>query len=192
MQQGKNPFATIKGTEAPFTKCRGPGRCHAQVSQNWMPRVTHVVAQDTSSLAFQARKDKRDMLSLDWLLECAAARRLVPPRPHHYLHLTKKSMQSVPNICKYGDMCAASSPPSLLAGLLSLAQCQLASGAVSILGAKQGSCPGSSWHAVQRTMLACPNPGECLMLRCCPLITSEIRSSLRKTLEGWLLQSTLN
>ena len=82
--------------------CCGGGS--AQVSQNYFPRVTHVVAQDTGDAFFLARLNKLDMLSLDWLRECATARRLVPPRPRHYLHLTRQSLQSIPDICKYGDM----------------------------------------------------------------------------------------
>ena len=78
--------------------------CAAQVSQNHIPRVTHVVAQETDSDFFRARLGKLDMLSLGWLLECERERRLVPPRPRHYLHITKQSLENIPDIDKYGDM----------------------------------------------------------------------------------------
>ena len=42
--------------------------------------------------------------SAEWLLECAAQRRRVQLKPHHYLNLTKETMETVPDVCKYGDM----------------------------------------------------------------------------------------
>lgn len=75
-----------------------------QVSQNYIPRVTHVIAQSSEDAFFRARKDKVDMISVDWLLECAEQRRAVTLRPHHYMHLTKATLSSVPDVCKYGDM----------------------------------------------------------------------------------------
>ncbi len=79
-------------------------RPHEQVSQNYIPRVTHVIAQDSGDAFFRARKDRVDMISVDWLLECAQQHRAVPLRPHHYLHLTRATLLSVPNVCRYGDM----------------------------------------------------------------------------------------
>lgn len=76
----------------------------AQVSQNYIPRVTHIVAQSAGEETFRARQAKRDMISLDWLLECGRERRLVPLRPHHFLNLTRKTLEEVEDVCKYGDM----------------------------------------------------------------------------------------
>ena len=42
--------------------------------------------------------------SMEWLLECAAQRRRVQLKPHHYLNLTRETMDVVPDVCKYGDM----------------------------------------------------------------------------------------
>lgn len=53
----------------------------------------------------KARKDKVDMISVEWLLECAAKQALIPLRPAHYMHLTRDTRQNVPDVCKYGDMC---------------------------------------------------------------------------------------
>ncbi len=77
----------------------------AQVTQNYVPRVTHVIAQDANDPFFKARRDKVDMISVEWLLECAAKQALIPLRPHHYMHLTRGTRNNVPNVCKYGDMC---------------------------------------------------------------------------------------
>ena len=75
-----------------------------QVSQNYIPRVTHIIAQNANEDTFRARQEKRDMISVDWLLECTKERRLVPLRPHHFLNLTKKTLEEVEDVCKYGDM----------------------------------------------------------------------------------------
>ncbi len=76
----------------------------AQVSQNYIPRVTHIIAQNAKEDTFRARQEKRDMISVDWLMECARERRLVPLRPHHFMNLTKKTLEEVEDVCKYGDM----------------------------------------------------------------------------------------
>ena len=74
------------------------------MSQNYIPRVDLVIAQSADEETFRARQDKRDMISVDWLLECAAQRRLVQLKPHHYLNITKKTLQEVDHVCKYGDL----------------------------------------------------------------------------------------
>ena len=76
----------------------------AQVSQNYISRVTHIIAQSAGEGTFRARQEKRDMIAVDWLLECARERRLVPLRPHHFLNLTRKTLEEVDDVCKYGDM----------------------------------------------------------------------------------------
>ncbi len=75
--------------------------------------VTHVIAQDAESMPFKAhmRADKHDMIDVRWLLECGEQQRLVPLRPRHYLHLTRGTMASSPNMTPYGDMCAPLNPP---------------------------------------------------------------------------------
>lgn len=80
------------------------------MTQNYIPRVTHVIAQDAYDPFFKARKDRVDMISVEWLLECSRTQALVPLRPHHYMHLTKETRMNVPNVCKYGDMCGPSHP----------------------------------------------------------------------------------
>lgn len=75
-----------------------------QVSQNYIGRVTHIIAQSADEGSFRARQDKRDMISLEWLLECSAQRRLVPLRPHHFLNLTRTTLEAVNDVDKFGDM----------------------------------------------------------------------------------------
>lgn len=76
--------------------------------------MTHIIAQDTESFQYKARLDKRDMIDVRWLLECAEQRRLVPLRPRHYLHLTRATMDSCPDMDPYGDMSAARPRPNAL------------------------------------------------------------------------------
>ncbi len=76
----------------------------AQTSQNYIPRVDFIIAQRADEETFRARQEKRDMISVDWLMECAAQRRLVQLKPHHYLNITKKTLQEVGHVCKYGDL----------------------------------------------------------------------------------------
>ncbi len=74
------------------------------MTQNYLGRVTHVIAQAARGPFFEARKDKVDMISVEWLLECARQQTPVPLRPHHFMHLTHNTRMNVPNVCKYGDM----------------------------------------------------------------------------------------
>lgn len=66
--------------------------------------MTHVIAAQKDA-KFQAHvKQQRDVVCLDWLLECEEEQQLVPIKPHHYLHLSKKTLQEVPDVCRFGDL----------------------------------------------------------------------------------------
>ncbi|KAK9791616.1 hypothetical protein WJX73_000051 [Symbiochloris irregularis] len=63
-------------------------RLGGELHQMWSPGVTHLIAATTSGHTWQAHeKAGHDIITLDWLLECESARRLVPLRPQHYLLL---------------------------------------------------------------------------------------------------------
>ena len=75
-----------------------------QVFQNWTREVTHLIAA-AKDYKFGAHvKQQRDVVSLEWLLECSHTRQRTAIRPHHYLHLSKKTLQEVPGVCRFGDL----------------------------------------------------------------------------------------
>ena len=75
-----------------------------QVYQHWTKDVTHIIAAQKDA-KFQAHvKQQRDVVSLDWLHECEEEQALAPIKPHHYLHLSKKTLQEVPDVCCFGDL----------------------------------------------------------------------------------------
>ncbi len=75
-----------------------------QVYQNWTKDVTHLIAAHKDYKFAAHVKQQRDVVCLDWLLECQQTKERTAIKPHHYLHLSKKTLQEVPNVCKFGDM----------------------------------------------------------------------------------------
>ncbi|KAK9803302.1 hypothetical protein WJX72_010348 [[Myrmecia] bisecta] len=79
-------------------------RLGGKVYANWKPPVTHIIAA-RKDYRFEAQKRaEHDVVCLDWLLECAAAQKLLPILPHHYLFISKGTLLAVPEVCKFGDM----------------------------------------------------------------------------------------
>lgn len=76
----------------------------AQVYQNWTKDVTHLLAAHKDYKFGAHVKQQRDVVCLDWLLECEQRGERLPIKPHHYLHLSKKTLQEVPDVCRFGDM----------------------------------------------------------------------------------------
>lgn len=76
----------------------------AQVYQHWTKDVTHIIAVQKDAKFHAHVKQQRDVVSLDWLLECEQESELKPIKPHHYLHLSKKTLQEVPDVCRFGDL----------------------------------------------------------------------------------------
>ena len=75
-----------------------------QVYQNWTKAVTHIIAAE-KDYKFKAQvKQQRDVVCLDWLLECGETKQHIVIKPHHYLHLSEKTLQEVPDVCRFGDM----------------------------------------------------------------------------------------
>ena len=66
-----------------------------QVYQNPGAAVTHYLAQPDTDLAHGKARMRmlagHDIASVDWLLECADAGNLLPLRPKHYLHLSRRT-----------------------------------------------------------------------------------------------------
>lgn len=59
------------------------------VSQNLVPRVTHILADDARGYAARLHIQKdRDVLSCAWLEDCGRAGRVASPRPRDYVHLS--------------------------------------------------------------------------------------------------------
>jgi hypothetical protein len=114
------------------------------VSQNYIPRVTHVIAQDANDAFFKARKDRVDMISVEWLLECVHQQCAVPLRPHHYLHLTTATLSSVPDVCKYGDMYVPCMTQCfwLMQALEAFSRLRCVAGALAL---KEGYTSSSQW-----------------------------------------------
>lgn len=66
--------------------------------------MTHIVAAQ-KDIKFNAHvKHERDVISLEWLLECQQTKQLIPIKPHHYLHLSKKTLREVPDVDSFGDL----------------------------------------------------------------------------------------
>lgn len=89
----------------------GPASCHtdhnftdAQVYQHWTKDVTHIIAVQKDAKFHAHVKQQRDVVSQDWLMECEQESQLKPIKPHHYLHLSKKTLQEVPDVCRFGDL----------------------------------------------------------------------------------------
>lgn len=82
-----------------------------QVSQNYSKHVTHVIASRTDKLEFQAHvRAGRDVVCMDWLAACVGRRQPLPVRPAQYLHLTEPTRKAMPDVDRFGDLCA---PPFL-------------------------------------------------------------------------------
>ncbi|CAI5482386.1 unnamed protein product [Closterium sp. Yama58-4] len=75
------------------------------VSANLSPAVTHAVAHSASGgFRLKAAVKAGDVYTYEWLQECLQARKLVPPKPKHYLHrslLTAQRQQQ--QVDKFGD-----------------------------------------------------------------------------------------
>ena len=80
----------------------------AQVYQNWTKDVTHLIASHKDFKFGAHVKQQRDVVCLEWLLECQQKQERIPIKPHHYLHLSKKTLLEVPDVCRFGDMYALS------------------------------------------------------------------------------------
>ncbi|DBA86388.1 TPA: hypothetical protein ACH3X2_005613 [Trebouxia sp. C0005] len=74
------------------------------VYQNWTKDVTHLIASNKDFKFGAHVKQQRDVVCLDWLLECQQKQERIPIKPHHYLHLSKKTLLEVPDVCRFGDM----------------------------------------------------------------------------------------
>ena len=75
-----------------------------QVYQHWTKDVTHIIAAQKDAKFHAHVKQQRDVVSLEWLHECEEEQALAPIKPHHYLHLSKKTLQEVPDVCCFGDL----------------------------------------------------------------------------------------
>jgi len=80
----------------------------AQVYQNWTKDVTHLIASHKDFKFGAHVKQQRDVVCLDWLMECQQKQERIPIKPHHYLHLSKKTLLEVPDVCRFGDTYALS------------------------------------------------------------------------------------
>ncbi|DBA75732.1 TPA: hypothetical protein ACH3X1_010149 [Trebouxia sp. C0004] len=60
--------------------------------------------QEMEAMVRKLGGTQRDVVCLDWLLECQQKQERIPIKPHHYLHLSKKTLLEVPDVCRFGDM----------------------------------------------------------------------------------------
>ena len=75
-----------------------------QVYQNWTKDVTHLIAAQKDYKFTAHVKQQRDVVCLSWLQDCAQTGQRIAIKPHHYLHLSKKTLQEVPDVCRFGDL----------------------------------------------------------------------------------------
>jgi hypothetical protein len=77
---------------------------------NAVKKDMKVVAAKKDFMYEAAVRGGHNILSLEWLLECLRGERLVPPQPHHFLHLSKEHLQELPNVDRFGDLWAPPLP----------------------------------------------------------------------------------
>ena len=86
-----------------------------QISLNYSPRVTHVIASRTDRFEFTAQvRAKRDVVCMEWLTACAREQRRLPIQPHQYLNLTEATRCAMPDVDRFGDLCALNPGPCAL------------------------------------------------------------------------------
>ena len=78
--------------------------CCLQVYQNWTKDVTHLIAAQKDYKFAAHVKQQRDVVCSEWLQECADRQERCAVRPHHYLHLSKKTLLEVPDVDRFGDL----------------------------------------------------------------------------------------
>lgn len=77
-----------------------------QVWANVVKKDMRVVAARKDFAYEAAVRGGHNILSLDWLLECLREDRLIPPQPHHFLHLSKDYLRNLDDVDRFGDQCA--------------------------------------------------------------------------------------
>eukprot|EP00884_Botryococcus_braunii_P020215 jgi/Botrbrau1/6878/Bobra.152_2s0034.1 len=75
-----------------------------KVWANAVKKDMRVVAARKDFMYDAAVRKGHNILSLDWLLECIKGERLVPPQPHHFLHLSKEHLHQLPDVDRFGDL----------------------------------------------------------------------------------------
>ncbi|KAL4853400.1 Dynamin-related protein 5A [Chlorella vulgaris] len=66
--------------------------------------ITHILAGTASGAKVQGHiQGDRDVISINWLLECKRQGRLVPLRPRHYIHRSGSSLYQDPLVDRMGD-----------------------------------------------------------------------------------------
>jgi len=82
-----SPVALPRASEAAGDSRRGVFAARAQVAQHHCPAVTHVIASpaEAEGLVWERMWAGKDVISLDWLLQCNAETQRVPLCPQHYL-----------------------------------------------------------------------------------------------------------
>lgn len=77
------------------------------MSQNYSQGVTHIVASRTDRPGFKAQvMAGRDVVCWGWLAACVRSRQRLPVRPAQYLHLTEATREAMPDVDRFGDLCA--------------------------------------------------------------------------------------
>lgn len=66
--------------------------------------MTHLIAAHKDYKFVAHIKQQRDVVCLEWLLECQQKGERITVKPHHFLHLSKKTLQDVADVCRFGDM----------------------------------------------------------------------------------------
>ena len=90
---------------------RGARRARAQVAQNHYRGVTHVIASPAEAEGYEWRMwVNKDVIRLDWLLQCSAEKAYVRLCPRHYLARDPAAIAADPRVDCYGDECGP--PPA--------------------------------------------------------------------------------
>ncbi len=90
---------------------KGARRPRAQVAQNHCSGVTHVIASPAEAEGPEWRMwVNKDVIRLDWLLQCSTERAYVRLRPRHYLARDPAAIAADPRVDCYGDECGP--PPA--------------------------------------------------------------------------------
>jgi len=91
---------------------KGLRRARAQVAQNHYNGVTHVIASPAEAKGPEWRMwVSKDVISLDWLLQCSTKKAYVRLCPRHYLARDPAAIAADPRVDCYGDECGP--PPAL-------------------------------------------------------------------------------
>jgi len=81
------------------------------VAQNHCSGVTHVIASPAEAEGYEWRTwVNKDVIRLDWLLQCSAEKAYVRLCPRHYLARDPAAIAADPRVDCYGDECGP--PPA--------------------------------------------------------------------------------